>query len=195
MGQTSTPEYSGYALDIITERGYTCIENLTLSELSAACWNAVQTRSRLGCRWPQVGTPFPWRTSLIMSPTSPVLTLNLVARTHTGKRLDAVRLLVSYARRWEADRDRRWRTRWLKDWNGEGPVPGTGKRGSYSRHYKKPKTQAERRWAVWEVEDGEPAIRAARQAHYLPTRWDDCYRRVERSWKSQHKGRKAWDRG
>lgn len=84
-----------------------------------------------------------------------------------------------------------WRFRY---WNGEGPVPGTRKsRGGYA-FYRRPKTQAERRANQGIPEDGEPVVRGARKPHSLPSAWDDIRRsRVERNWKSQHKGQKAWD--
>jgi hypothetical protein len=58
MGQKPTPEQSGYALDIYTERGYSRVENLTLAELAAACLNAVhQCAQHLA--WPALSTPMP----------------------------------------------------------------------------------------------------------------------------------------
>lgn len=195
MGQKPTPEQSGYTLDIYTERGYSCVENLTLAGLAAACLNAVhQCAQHLA--WPALSTPMPWRASSYWGqPGAVVPYLNLVARSSRGKRLDVPTLLQNQARLVADARAWRWSRRRLENWNGEGPVPGTGTRGGYSRHYRRPHTQGERRQAIWLVEEGEPAIRAARHANYLPTRWDDIHRRTERNWKSQHKGRKAWDRG
>ena len=75
-------------------------------------------------------------------------------------------------------------------WNGEGPVPGTGRIGSYS-YFRRPETMAERRQNC-AVDPAEPAARARRQN--LPSSWDDICRTWMRNWKAQHKGRKAWDR-
>ena len=76
-----------------------------------------------------------------------------------------------------------------------GPVPGTGRR-SGGRYYRRMATMAERRLnALVLVEEGEVAARPVRCGRCLPSDWDDYVRHKERSWKSQHKGRKAWDRG
>lgn len=197
MSRKTAPEYSGYTLDIHTERGFTQLENLTLVQLSAACLNAMYALPNQGwhCGWPAVGTPFPWRGRNLLQPSALAPTFNLVARSGRGRLLDAAVLLKHQERLENEKRARRWRRRRLDGWNGEGPVPGTGSRSRYRGCYRRPHTQAERRTAVWLVEDGEPRIRAQRRANYLPTRWDDLYRRTERNWKSQHKGRKAWDKG
>lgn len=70
-------------------------------------------------------------------------------------------------------------------WNGEGAVPGTGRRhrGSSMRH---PRTQAERRMnQTGARETGVPAPRGCRNEHHLPSSWDDISRKdgCERSWK------------
>jgi hypothetical protein len=71
-------------------------------------------------------------------------------------------------------------------WNGEGPVPGTGRRGSY-RQFRNPGTQALRRSASHF--EGEPPIRARRNATNLPSSWDDVSRkdRQSNSWKRYRK--------
>jgi len=194
MGYKSVPEYSGYTLDIFTEQGYVFVENLTLSELAAACYRATASSSY---KWPEIGTPFPWRARFAwpMSSSEVAPYLNLVAKASSGKRLDVNLLLRWHSRKLEAARAWRWARRRLENWNGEGPVPGTRKRSRYGNYIRRPYTQAERRDAVWLEEEGEPPIRASRRANYLPTRWDDMPRHTERCWKRQHKGRKAWDKG
>lgn len=74
------------------------------------------------------------------------------------------------------------------------PVPGTSRRvrGCF---FRRPGTTAERRLAAGTLrEDGEPGPRPARNPRNLVNAWDDVPRHVERGWKSQHRGRKAWDR-
>lgn len=65
-------------------------------------------------------------------------------------------------------------------WNGEGPVPFTGKHrgGSWQRA---PATTAEKRLAV--VVDDEPGPRPSRRPHKLVNAWDDVPRTNQRSWK------------
>lgn len=77
-------------------------------------------------------------------------------------------------------------------WNGEGPVPGTGRRIRGRKYFRYPVTQRDRRENCRPLEVDEPRVRAARNHHYLPSSWDDIYRRTERSWKVQGKRRKAW---
>lgn len=81
----------------------------------------------------------------------------------------------------------RWERWAVPTWNGEGPVPGTGRRGNYGYH-RRPRTQAERRLNQFldsDVEDGAPRVRAKRSAHNLPDAWDDLNRPLERrSWKA-----------
>ncbi|KWT98125.1 hypothetical protein APY03_0796 [Variovorax sp. WDL1] len=60
--------------------------------------------------------------------------------------------------------------------------------------YRNCATMAQRRQnAAWHPEEGEVECRATRRDAYLFHSWDGRPRGVERSWKSQHKGRKAWD--
>jgi hypothetical protein len=76
----------------------------------------------------------------------------------------------------------------------EGPVQGIRKwRGGYG--VRNHRVQAERRDNHLVVfEDGEVSARATRCGGYLPNSWDGRRRIVQRCWKSQHKGRKSWDR-
>lgn len=69
-------------------------------------------------------------------------------------------------------------------WNGEGPVPGTGRCGNY-HYFRHPGTHNLRRSAAFFAEEGEVAPRAKRNAAGIPTAWDD-YGRSDignRSWK------------
>jgi len=77
---------------------------------------------------------------------------------------------------------------WLYDrynnWNGQGPVPGTGKK-TFSHCWRHPKTLAALRASYVCKEDMEPEMRGSRKRGILPTAWDD-YRRsslYDRSWK------------
>lgn len=83
----------------------------------------------------------------------------------------------------------------FQGWNGEGPVPGTGKRVRYSRHWLRfPQTQRARRDSCRPLDEGEPKVRAKRNFHHLPSSWDDVSRSKPCSWKNQGKRRKSWDR-
>lgn len=76
------------------------------------------------------------------------------------------------------------------------PIYRTGRRRcSWAARHRSPKTQGERRQnALTVFEEGEVAPRPCRKGDSLPTRWDDVFRSTEHNWKSQHKGRKSWDR-
>lgn len=81
-------------------------------------------------------------------------------------------------------------------WNGEGPVPRTGRSGGKYRWHRHPATTAERRANQPQLRDEmEPSVRSARQSRSLPNAWDDVNRGWQRSWKTQFRGRKSWDRG
>lgn len=43
--------------------------------------------------------------------------------------------------------------------------------------------------------EDEPKPRAARSVGNIPDAWDDYARQKQRSWKSQRRGAKAWERG
>ena len=109
--------------------------------------------------------------------------------------------------RWRARMKARPLTRWSisllgLEWEGSGPVPGTGRRhgGHYFRH---PRTHAENRQnAFVDREAGEVGPRGARR--HSPTAWDDfgISSRGDRCWKrhraAQHGGsgaRRAGHRG
>lgn len=80
----------------------------------------------------------------------------------------------------------------LRDWNGVGPVPGTGYKKRYGRWLRSPRTTSAIRSSLSVVkEDGEPEFRGNRRRGWstLPTRWDDVYKDSyrDRSWKSFRK--------
>ncbi len=118
------------------------------------------------------------------------------ALSSNGKFLDLADLVKFGSRlrneQWAAHRFEGYRHR-------SGPVPGIRcHRASsrYSRRYmRRIETTSERRQAASVLPcEGEVPARAARNASNLPDTRDEAWRLVERSWKSQHKGRKAWDR-
>lgn len=78
----------------------------------------------------------------------------------------------------------------------QGPVPGVGGYRRYGRiRFRRPRTKQALTQALSTLrQEGEPAVRPSRNEHYLPSFWDDDFRERERSWKAQHRGRKAWDR-
>jgi len=84
----------------------------------------------------------------------------------------------------------------LRDWCGTGPVPGTGRlrHGTFIPHWRPCRTSQERRHAAHAfAEEGEVGPRACRNT-VLPEVWDDRARQRIKCWKSQHTGRKSWDR-
>jgi hypothetical protein len=77
----------------------------------------------------------------------------------------------------------------LLNWNGTGPVPGTGRRRG-GNAYRLPKTMRDRRDSEGILpEEGEPQPRPARRGRRLPTSWDDMARSDYgvRSWKQYRK--------
>lgn len=84
-----------------------------------------------------------------------------------------------------------WPTYWSwarwGPWNGQGPVPGTGRRRG-RQPLRRPQTlSARREAAAYLSEEGEPAARPCRRK--LPTSWDDMCRADYgvRSWKAYRK--------
>jgi hypothetical protein len=78
----------------------------------------------------------------------------------------------------------RWRGPALSRWNGDGPVPFTGKSsGGYC--FRRPQTMQERRWGQ-AADTDDIAPRARRNPANLPNAWDDeqISARGNRSWKS-----------
>jgi hypothetical protein len=82
----------------------------------------------------------------------------------------------------------RFRRPAFRTWNGEGPVPYTGRRGR-GRYYRRMGTVAEHRAAAAAAsqlrEGDEPPFRAARNSRNLPSAWSDLHRSAQkdRSWK------------
>ena len=111
-----------------------------------------------------------------------------------GRALD-IEALLSYGLRRHATRPHRWNKPVPGYVRRAGPVQGIrkwrGGRGCSSFAH-----MNERRLAAGVLrEEGEVPPRAARNAHTLPDPWDDeRWREAQRSWKTQRKGRKAWDR-
>lgn len=113
-----------------------------------------------------------------------------ILRTEAGEEVAPEAILSLYRARM-VFRGRRWRS--FNEWNGTGPVPGTGRpRGGH--YYRRIRNANERRQAFWIAEEGEVAPRPARNFKNLPDNWDD-YRvsaRESRSWKrfrkTQYKG-------
>ncbi len=76
-----------------------------------------------------------------------------------------------------------------------GPVHGIRKWRGGGGYFRGVRTMAETRLnALVLVEEGEVGCRPSRRERNLPHSWDDVPRHRERSWKSQHRGRKSWDR-
>lgn len=80
-----------------------------------------------------------------------------------------------------------------------GPVHGIRcfrASGGYGRkYYRRMSTTPARRQANLVLfDEGEVAVRAKRNSTNIPNSWFDFSRERQRGWKSQHKGRKAWDR-
>ena len=102
-------------------------------------------------------------------------------RTEDGDAISPA-LIMSIYRARIVCRGRRWRA--LNQWNGTGPVPGTGRRRG-GHFYRRVRHANERRQAFWVSEDGEVAPRPARSFKNLPDNWDDhqVSARESRSWK------------
>lgn len=76
-----------------------------------------------------------------------------------------------------------------------GPVHGIHKWGRGGPSNRASRTQRERRDNAFVLaQEGEIRARAARCGSHIPDSWDEKPRCLERNWKSQHKGRKSWDR-
>lgn len=75
----------------------------------------------------------------------------------------------------------------------QGTVPGIRKWRGGGSYYRRIRTMAERRQNLGVVmEEGRTMVRGRRVN--LPNSWDDIGRTRQRSWKSQFRGKKAWDR-
>ena len=77
----------------------------------------------------------------------------------------------------------------------QGPVPAVRcRRGGRGNSRKSFSFTNEKRQAQPVKEEGEVLPRGARRLKSLPEPWNQYCRIVQRSWKVQHRGRKAWDR-
>jgi hypothetical protein len=95
----------------------------------------------------------------------------------------------------ERERAARW-ARVFKHYHPGAPVPGVSKSRGGNGYFRRVGTFSEAKQNALTVrEDGEPAARPSRTYAGLPHAWDDVHRARPPSWKRQHKGRKAWDRG
>ena len=120
-------------------------------------------------------------------------TLEIEAFGRAGRRLRLLGLIGAGVADLERQQLQQRLGRWLKEWSGQGPVPGTG-RGRRRGTWRRFRTAQERRHAAHVMhEEGELGPRACRET-VLPAVWDDRPRPRIKCWKAQHKGRKAWDR-
>jgi hypothetical protein len=168
-----------YHLDIVAANGGTQTRYFdTLPELSQAVKGAWHNHD-----WQRRFEPTPEHTTAWAE-------AHLRAYSRRGKALD-VPTLYANAR---------------PTWCGLGRYPSRGytrRRGSVyaiskwrgGPSYRNSRTMPERRLnAAWCVEEGEVECRPTRRDAYLFNSWDGRARATERGWKSQRKGRKAWDR-
>lgn len=63
--------------------------------------------------------------------------------------------------------------RWRETWNGEGPVPHTGRWRRGGHYFRAVRFAPEMRLSIPVKEDGEPAPRPSRNFANLPDSWDD----------------------
>lgn len=75
----------------------------------------------------------------------------------------------------------------------QGTVPGIRKWRGGGGYYRRIATMAERRQNMAVIFDEGRTLVRGRRAH-LPNAWDDIGRTIQRGWKSQHRGKKAWDK-
>jgi len=114
---------------------------------------------------------------------------DFVLRNEYGENLTIIEfaeLAIKQRKEWD---DRRYIRRSLDTWNGEGPVPGTGKFRSYGSFWRHPKTFAALRTAAEFLDENEVPVRAKRTAGHIPTTRDDRVRSDYRikSWKKYRK--------
>lgn len=89
--------------------------------------------------------------------------------------------------RYERSRPLLWRPNYSYKFR-DGPVPGTGKIGTYE-YFRSIKTHQERRNAVACEKDpmGRSLVRGGRSGANVPTSWEDIGRNITRSWKKHRK--------
>lgn len=88
----------------------------------------------------------------------------------------------------------RLRRAWVPCDFRRGPVHGVRKTRGGPGYMRRPASIGEKRQAAALKEEGEIAPRAARSVRNLIDARDDHMRHVERCWKAQRRGCKAWDR-
>ena len=101
-----------------------------------------------------------------------------ILRVETGDKITAEDLRPVY---WQL-RSQRYRYRPWRDRHGRKASNAYG-------HYRKPKTQNEKRAAFPNKDEGEPEIRGRRNKNNLPTGWDDFLSHNDACWKTQYKRR------
>lgn len=100
--------------------------------------------------------------------------------------------LIGLWREWR----RGYNVSWLYNWNRRRD---RGEKACAYGHWRAPKTTNERRWAhAWDDDENAPKTgfaRGRRRAHALPNLWDDFMSHNDKSWKTQTKYRKQWQKG
>ena len=90
----------------------------------------------------------------------------------------------------DLNRSMKGKSKWgrLLNWNGSGPVPGTGRIRS-GGHHRAIRHVGAKRQTFFIEEEGEVAPRAARKLRNLPDGWDDFQisARFNRNWKRYRK--------
>jgi len=122
------------------------------------------------------------------------LLANVVVYSKRGKTLNILELHTHGQKALTSNYSARWKRQTAGYIRRSGPVPGVHSyRGGPS--CTSIRTMAEKRLNSGTVyEEGEVDVRPSRRSSHLPNSWDGRSRRVERSWKAQIKGRKAWDK-
>lgn len=172
-----------YQLELIADNGGKQTQYFdSLEDLARAAYSARLNRERYD--------RFAYYYDYLPARTDHWVLSHMRACSFRGKALDVLTLCT-----WGATLGR-YRYRYCS--NGyvrrKGSVPGIRKWRGGPR-YRHSHTMALRRQnAGWLVEEGEVECRPCQRDTYLYHSWDGRHRPVERCWKSQHKGRKAWDR-
>jgi hypothetical protein len=100
--------------------------------------------------------------------------------------------LVAWGRRLSWEQYLRWTQKKFEFRRGSVPGVRTWRGGRSTRPHRVHAERRDNAFVLWE--DGEIPARAVRRGGYLPNCWDGRWRSTHRSWKSQHKGGKSWDR-
>lgn len=127
-----------------------------------------------GEEWIQIGIPVVFRV-YVGSARFPLMSAEVAAALET-----------LYQRMYKREK------RWPKGWCGFGPVPRTG-RSSY-RKSRILGLDARKSWDIAQSYPDYPELKPEPKPELHYRSGSRFYRQaVERSWKAQHKGRKAWD--